>query len=669
MTRKQASEAMTTNEELKDMSRRNAAMKMLAGAGLVGLASSCVSDPESQVTQELGGGSFQWVDTIGWQGKSTGVSSTTLTDMTQNWVTNRFVGDTVATGGKTGTVTANTATTVTVSSWVGGTPASALPYTVGGIRSLVGSDTATASKPVVVVGGYSKVGDGGGGVFYWDKSSSTGDNGGTIFVPPGSTTGRWVRVAVGHINVRWFGAAGNAVGASTTIGDTDCIQRAIDYAASLGGGTVFFPQGVYIVASPDAGNTLAYKVLLRSNVSLLGVGISSELRSTTNANINSRILAMDPMLAGVGGYLDNVTIQGLHLNGQEASQTMAGTNYQRAAIFIDRGRNIQILDCVIHDCCDGIRGHALFERCTIARNEIYNVKDGRECVSCTGEIRDVIVENNHIHDSPGATAVKFFEGTNPSPGTYFSNVIHGNVCKNVGGGINAVYGAIISDNIIEAVIAVGIQCGPSCHVTGNRIIKAVEIGIQLQGDSSGTSPIDKLIIANNTITGLVLPVGAPWLQGIAAAGLSTMKAKFVTITGNFIENPGSSPFMGIRFDTVSGNLMISGNTILNARYGITMSVGVNNTVENVQINGNIVTLTTNGWGITYGQDPSVNAYLRHLIVNGNIISKVTPSVFGTIGIANNGSGTPSTSVIIIGNDFSGTDTAYYQTTGTVGNLP
>jgi hypothetical protein len=58
-----------------------------------------------------------------------------------------------------------------------------------------------------------------------------------------------------------------------------------------------------------------------------------------------------------------------------------------------------------------------------------------------------------------------------------------------------------------------------------------------------------------------------------------------------------------------------------------------------------------------------------MIVNGNIIGKVTPSVGSTIGIANNGAGTPSTSVIIIGNDFSGTDTAYYQVTGTVGNLP
>ncbi len=642
------------------------AMKMLAGAGVVGLA-ACTTESESSTTQELSGGSFLWVDTIGSQGKSTGVTATTLTDSSQNWVANRFVGDSVATGGKTGTVTANTATVLTISSWVGGTPASAIPYTVGGIRGVVGSDTATTSKPVLIAGGYTKVGDGGGGVFYWDKSSSTGDNGGTVFVPHGSTTGRWVRAAVGHLNVRWFGAVGDGTLVSAS-GDTDSIQRAIDYAASIGGGTVFFPAGVYMVASTVPGS--GYKLRLASNVSLLGVGRASELRAMLLADINSRILAMNPADVGMGLILQNVTIQGLHLNGQEPAQTITGSNFQRAGIFIDSGQNIQILDCIIHDTCDAIRGNGLFQRCRIAGNEIYNVKAQRECINCTGAIRDVIVENNQIHDSPAATAVKFFEGVvAPAPGDFLSNVIHGNVCKNVGGGINALYGAIISDNIIEAVLSVGIQIGPSCHVTGNRIIKAVETGIAFQGDSTGTAPMDRVIIANNTITGLVLPSGAPWIIGISGNGTATMKSKFVTISGNFIENPGTAPFIGIRFEVFTGNLTISANTIVNARYGVLLAIGANNIVENVQITGNTLTLTTNGWGIAYGQDPSVNAYLRHMIVNGNIVGKVLPSVGSTIGIGNNGTGTPSTSVIIIGNDFSGTDTAYYQVSPGVGNLP
>ena len=65
------------------------------------------------------------------------------------------------------------------------------------LKSITGTD----SQPAAIVGGYWAIGDEGGGVFYWDTSSSSGDNGvtptqpGTIIVPNGSTiSGRWVRI-------------------------------------------------------------------------------------------------------------------------------------------------------------------------------------------------------------------------------------------------------------------------------------------------------------------------------------------------------------------------------------------------------------------------------------------------------------------------------------------
>src|SRR5262249_38039110 len=92
------------------------------------------------------------------------------------------------------------------------------------LRSLIGNVSPTSA--VVVVGGYLVVGDGGGGVFFWDASSSTGDDAGTIIVPTGSTTGRWVRLFSGDINVKWFGARGDG-----TTDDTAAIQAALDYMA------------------------------------------------------------------------------------------------------------------------------------------------------------------------------------------------------------------------------------------------------------------------------------------------------------------------------------------------------------------------------------------------------------------------------------------------------
>lgn len=62
------------------------------------------------------------------------------------------------------------------------------------------------------------VGDGGGGEFVWAPTSEAADDNGTVIQPTGlQGPGRWVRVIVDSINVRWFGAkadgTGNAAGA------------------------------------------------------------------------------------------------------------------------------------------------------------------------------------------------------------------------------------------------------------------------------------------------------------------------------------------------------------------------------------------------------------------------------------------------------------------------
>lgn len=63
---------------------------------------------------------------------------------------------------------------------------------------------------IEVLGYYTK-GDGGGGTFYWDSTSTESDNGGTIIQATGITTGRWKRVYSGAVNVKWFGAKGDGV--------------------------------------------------------------------------------------------------------------------------------------------------------------------------------------------------------------------------------------------------------------------------------------------------------------------------------------------------------------------------------------------------------------------------------------------------------------------------
>lgn len=64
-------------------------------------------------------------------------------------------------------------------------------------------------------------------------------------------------------NVKNFGAVGNGI-----IDDSTSIQNAIDHTASIGGGTVFFPNGTYLVKN---------NIILRNKVSLLGLKGSSQL--------------------------------------------------------------------------------------------------------------------------------------------------------------------------------------------------------------------------------------------------------------------------------------------------------------------------------------------------------------------------------------------------------
>ncbi|HMH21138.1 MAG TPA: hypothetical protein VK563_05155 [Puia sp.] len=68
--------------------------------------------------------------------------------------------------------------------------------------------TYTSGNELVYVQGYSTVNDGGEGLFTWDAASSEADNNGTV-IQVGATSGRWRRMYVGAISVKWFGAKGD----------------------------------------------------------------------------------------------------------------------------------------------------------------------------------------------------------------------------------------------------------------------------------------------------------------------------------------------------------------------------------------------------------------------------------------------------------------------------
>jgi hypothetical protein len=107
--------------------------------------------------------------------------------------------------------------------------------------------TGDQERSVALVGGHSRQGDDGGGVFLWDPGVGV-DDGGTVVVPGGDVgtaakAGCWRRLLSGPFNVKWFGAAGD--GATD---DTSPINAAIR-AASSRQATLFFPPGTYMVSA------------------------------------------------------------------------------------------------------------------------------------------------------------------------------------------------------------------------------------------------------------------------------------------------------------------------------------------------------------------------------------------------------------------------------------
>ena len=116
------------------------------------------------------------------------------------------------------------------------------------------------------------------------------------------------------VNVADYGAVGDGV-----VDDTTAIQAAIDYAKSIGGATVFFPQGVYI----------ASRIEIPRNVLLDGGQVMlTELKQKANSNQDFIVSEGFSGFTGTGVlYPNNPAVPGwfglkdIRVNGNKANQT------------------------------------------------------------------------------------------------------------------------------------------------------------------------------------------------------------------------------------------------------------------------------------------------------------------------------------------------------------
>jgi len=139
----------------------------------------------------------------------------------------------------------------------------------------------TTNNETVAVLGYKNADDGGGGMFMWNSTSTEADNGGTV-ISAGGSTGRWIRLYEGDLNVRWFGAIGDG-----TTNDSAAINDAFA-ALPVGGGGILFPNAVYRINQPVGCGAMIgtpksiYVDLDNSTILVYGDGIGFDFSGTMN---------------------------------------------------------------------------------------------------------------------------------------------------------------------------------------------------------------------------------------------------------------------------------------------------------------------------------------------------------------------------------------------------
>jgi hypothetical protein len=146
-----------------------------------------------------------------------------------------------------------------------------------------------------------------------------------------------------YANVKDFGAVGNGVA-----NDTVAIQAAINSLA-VTGGTVFFPEGTYLIARNIGSNDRWGVKVTASNINLVG---NKAFIRRFNTDISTYALSYPPVFIGtpdsnVAAATQNVTIQGLTFIGENVRHNVPGAGIFdfRTAIVFKNTSNTSVLNC------------------------------------------------------------------------------------------------------------------------------------------------------------------------------------------------------------------------------------------------------------------------------------------------------------------------------------
>lgn len=436
-----------------------------------------------------------------------------------------------------------------------------------------------AHGDVVSVLGFSSIGDGGGGEFWWDSKSVEPENGGTVINSNTSKSGRWKRIYTGAIHVRWFGATGDGIS-----DDSGTIEAALRAIAS--GGEIFFSAGTYLLKRPVKQLNISGDFIWRARN-------NAKFRAAKKFPNNKLIQLKSSRGLGnkiifSGGYYDGTNIP--KSVKRQANDILSLTDCDVIAI--------RDVTTIVNkpDSGFGSDSHifvASVASATLEGNSISGAVDAGIYVSAPSSSPYgggfVSISNNVIENCNTAVIVKRGFEQAILIGNSISDCVNGLVgggeAKNkTGGMLGTVNNVIISDNIIRRTQgSIIVRLAKNFNVSNNIIYEIGKVGsrsanaISIQGASNG-------IIIGNIVNG----VSDMSDKNKSYIGISLMPRNYdgknYNSTNNIISNNVVSNLRTIGVEVnkyQDGNAWINNRGYGNAKENNIEIKGINSTVSNL----------------------------------------------------------------------------------------
>ena len=343
--------------------------------------------------------------------------------------------------------------------------------------------TPATGDTAIMLGFYAATGTG-GGIFYWDSTSTATHNIGTVIQPAAGGVGRWLRRFEDIAKVEWFGAYGDG-----THDDTDAIQACLDSCETV----ELSPFNTYLLTPVQdyLGLVRCCLLVTTSNHTIIGN------RATLKLADGSFASGFDKIILYVTGTqvspISNITIRDLVIDGNNTNQgdvdaDVSNTYNNLALVWVD---DFIVENCVSDNSCHNGMSFGGCGNGLVKNNQCEN--NGKNGIY-VADYSDVInVEGNHCHNNNfdfGQTGGGYFGGAE-----YSGIVIAGdrcsvinNICAGNGNNISVSFTGSPSDEAIE------------CAVIGNRCAEAVAYDYLFISTASASSPTavsKRITIANN----------------------------------------------------------------------------------------------------------------------------------------------------------------------------